>query len=197
MKFFVNKFFIGITGISALMLLNTGCITNPQEQRSMMQQQQEDSLILQEDLRRIRARLESLEQDMQRMVQQVNATTADQTRGTQSQMQGMNAILDDLQKKIRAVDAARENDKKEIVDTLTKKISQVLGSSQSSRSSSSSSAPKRQISSEGYEHEVQPGETLSAIAKAYGASSADIIQANGLKSGDMLRVGQKLFIPSK
>jgi len=196
MKFFVNKFFLGITGFSTLMLLNTGCVTNPQEQRSVMQQQQEDSLILQEDLRRIRARLEALEQDMQRMVQQVNATTADQTRGTQSQMQGMNAILDDLQKKIRAVDAARENDKKEIVDTLTKKISQVLGS-QPSRSSSSSSAPKRQISSEGYEHEVQPGETLSAIAKAYGASSGDIIQANGLKSADTLRVGQKLFIPSR
>lgn len=195
MKFFHKNNFLSLSGILALILLAPGCVINQQEERSLMQQQQEDSLMLQEDLRRMRARLESLEQDMQRIVQQMNATTADQTRGMQSQLQGMNAILDDMQKKIRAVDAARESDKKEIVDTLTKKISQVLGS-QSSRSSSSSSAPKRQISNEGYEHVVQPGETLSAIAKAYGARSADIIQANGLQSADTLRVGQKLFIPS-
>jgi LysM repeat protein len=43
---------------------------------------------------------------------------------------------------------------------------------------------------------VAPGETLSAIAQAYGARSADIIEANGLQSADMLRVGQKLFIPA-
>ena len=197
MKFFEKKHFPVLAAITAVLMTSPGCIVDQQEQRTVVQQQREDSLLLQEDLKRIRARLQSLEQDMQQLVQQVNASNSDQSRGMQGQMQGINASLAELQNRIRAVDAARESDKKEILDSLTRKISQVLGSQSSSRSSAP--APKRSstISNEGYEHEVQPGETLSAIAKAYGSSSADIIQANNLKSGDMLRVGQKLFIPSK
>jgi LysM repeat protein len=42
---------------------------------------------------------------------------------------------------------------------------------------------------------VQPGETLSEIAKAYGVSVSVIIRENNLQKPDQLRVGQKLFIP--
>lgn len=174
----------------------TGCVVDQTEQRSVMQQQREDSLMLQDDLRRIRARLDAIESDMQRLSQQVNSANNDLARANQSQIAGFNATLDELQKRIRQVDAAREADKKEIVDTLSKRISSVMASSPA-RSSGGSSAPKRAVSNEGYEHEVQPGETLSAIAKAYGASSADIMAANGLQSADKLRVGQKLFIPAR
>ncbi len=189
--------FIALAALSTITLFgSTGCVIDQSEQQSVMQQQREDSLILQEDLRRIRARIDAIESDMQRLSQQVNSVNSDLSRANQSQMAGFNATLDDLQKRIRQVDAAREADKKEIVDTLSKKISSVLAT-QSSRPSSTSSQQRRSVSNEGYEHEVQPGETLSAIAKAYGASSADIMQANGLKSADMLRVGQKLFIPAR
>jgi LysM repeat protein len=47
-----------------------------------------------------------------------------------------------------------------------------------------------------YEYKVQPGATLGAIAKAYKVSVADIKKANKLKS-DIIRVGQKLYIPKK
>jgi len=192
-----NKHFFARTAMTASLALfgATGCIVDQQEQRSVMQQQREDSIMLEESLRRIRARLDALESDMQRLSQQINTSNSDLARANQSQMAGFNATLDELQKRIRTVDAARENDKKEIVDSLSKKISAVLAS-QPSRSSSTSTQ-KRSTSNEGYEHEVQPGETLSAIAKAYGVSSSDIIQANGLKSADVLRVGQKLFVPAR
>jgi len=49
----------------------------------------------------------------------------------------------------------------------------------------------------GYEHEVQAGETLSEIARAYGVTSQDIINANPLRDPNVLRVGQKLFIPER
>jgi len=181
----------------AILSAASGCVTMQQsdEMLRVQQQQREDSLLLQDDLRRIRARLDYLEQEMNRLSKQVDAAGADQARGYQSQMQGMTASIEDLQKRIRAVDAARESDKKEIVDTLSRRIQEVLKSSAPARSSASST-PRRAVSNEGYEHVVQSGETLSAIAKAYGVSSADIIQANGLKSADMLRVGQKLFIPA-
>jgi LysM repeat protein len=192
-----NKHFFARTLMTAALALfgATGCVVDQQEQRSVMQQQREDSIIMEENMRRIRARLDAIESDMQRLAQQINASSTDLSRANQSQIAGFNATLDELQKRIRAVDAARESDKKEIVDSLSKKISAVLAS-QPSRSSSTSTQ-KRSVSNEGYEHEVQPGETLSAIAKAYGVSSADIIQANGLKSADVLRVGQKLFVPAR
>jgi LysM repeat protein len=49
----------------------------------------------------------------------------------------------------------------------------------------------------GYEHQVQAGETLSDIARAYGVSSQDIINANQMRDPNVLRVGQKLFIPER
>lgn len=60
-------------------------------------------------------------------------------------------------------------------------------------------APRQQSSqrraSEGWEHTVSAGDTLSAIASAYGVKQSDIIRENGLKDANSLRVGQKLFIP--
>ncbi|QHI70901.1 LysM peptidoglycan-binding domain-containing protein [Tichowtungia aerotolerans] len=47
----------------------------------------------------------------------------------------------------------------------------------------------------GYEHVVQRGETLSAIAKAYNVTAKAIIEANKIKNPNRLSVGQKLFIP--
>jgi LysM repeat protein/predicted nucleic acid-binding Zn ribbon protein len=44
-------------------------------------------------------------------------------------------------------------------------------------------------------HEVQPGETISAIAKIYGTTTTAILQANGLKESSIISVGQELVIP--
>lgn len=52
--------------------------------------------------------------------------------------------------------------------------------------------PPRQQS--GYEHRVESGQTLSAIAQAYGVPVRKIKEANKLNS-DVIRVGQVLFIP--
>lgn len=195
MKLSRYSFYIPVAALAAAMITTSGCVINPREQEMYMQQQREDNLLLQEDLRRMKARIDAIEQDMQRLANQYNSSNSDQSRVQQAQIQGINASLDELQKRIQAVDAARENDKREIVDSLTRKVSTVL-SSQSSGSRNSSPAPKRAVNNEGYEHTVQPGETLSAIAKAYGARPDEIIQANNLKSADVLRVGQKLFIPA-
>ena len=48
----------------------------------------------------------------------------------------------------------------------------------------------------GWEHVVEPGETLSAIAVAYGTTTQSILQANHLQNANSIRVGQKLFVPA-
>ncbi|HMO51856.1 MAG TPA: LysM peptidoglycan-binding domain-containing protein [Kiritimatiellia bacterium] len=182
-------------GLAVLFAGTTGCVVNnEEEQRMIMQQQREDSLLFQDEMRRLRARIDALESDIARLNQQVNTANQEQSRAVQSQLQGVNASLEELQKRIRTVDAARESDKKEIVDTLSKRITEVMSRQQAAARPAATA--RRPVSSEGYEHTVQTGETLSAIAKAYGARTADIIEANNLRSADMLRVGQKLFIPA-
>ena len=42
---------------------------------------------------------------------------------------------------------------------------------------------------------VQPGESLSKIAAAYGVRMDVIVEENGLSDPGNIRVGQKLFIP--
>jgi murein DD-endopeptidase MepM/ murein hydrolase activator NlpD len=42
---------------------------------------------------------------------------------------------------------------------------------------------------------VQPGQTLSGIARESGVSVADIVEANGLVDADAIRPGQTLFLP--
>jgi LysM repeat protein len=44
-------------------------------------------------------------------------------------------------------------------------------------------------------HHVRPGETLSKIAERYGASVQRILQANGLRHANLVRVGSTLVIP--
>ena len=106
----------------------------------------------------------------------------------------MQTQIEDLQRQIRALDAARVKDKQEIYDDLSKKISTILKSSASSSAAARPSKP-RSGSQTGIEHVVQPGESLSKIAAAYGVKMDVIVQENGLSDPGNIRVGQKLFIP--
>ena len=50
---------------------------------------------------------------------------------------------------------------------------------------------------ENVSYEIQAGDTLGAIAKAYDVSVADITEVNRIEEDDVLRVGQVIFIPIK
>jgi hypothetical protein len=44
-------------------------------------------------------------------------------------------------------------------------------------------------------HLGQPGDSLSAIARRYGLSVKELVQANGIEDANVIRVGQELVIP--
>jgi LysM repeat protein len=101
--------------------------------------------------------------------------------------------LADLQRQVQALDAARDSDRKAMIDQLSKKIADLMnGRAGSAAGGGAASATKTQT---GYEHIVKQGETLSEIAAAYKTSVGAILKANGLKSASSIKVGQKLFIP--
>jgi len=174
----------------AVLLAGTsGCVTLNNDEDQM--QAREDMLIVQDKMQKLSGRIEGIELEVERLRRDVDAA-----RSGPSPVQPLQARLDDLETRIRAVDAARERDKQEIVDKLSTKLTQIVGSSKSSGSSSAKKQGSKKTGSQtGYEHEVQAGETLSAIAAAYGVSAKVVLDNNDIKDPNRLRVGQKLFIP--
>ena len=72
-----------------------------------------------------------------------------------------------------------------------------MGSHDSADASTSSVvAPSHPLPPNPSSYVVGPGDTLSKVASMMGIPAAKIREANGLESGNSLRVGQKLAIPS-
>ena len=93
-----------------------------------------------------------------------------------------------LEARVQKLDAAREADKKAIIDQLAKELAAMSGAH------GGHVATPPVPAATGSEHVVATGETLTSIAKSTGTSIADLRKANNLTS-DSLKVGQKLVIP--
>lgn len=98
---------------------------------------------------------------------------------------------DSLRSQIAELRSSQEQMRSEILSNV-----QSLLKEQQKRAASAAGAARQQAQQtvSGYEHKVGSGETLSAIASAYGVSVKKIKDANKL-SGDTIRIGQVLFIP--
>lgn len=170
-----------LTGACILFL--SGCATYDNSRSAT--QEREDMLLLREDVNKCKSRLETMEIEQQRIlneIQQLRSTEQDATT---------RAKLDELERRITALDAARASDRQAIIEQISGNVAKMMGGTAASKT-----APKTAVSSgTGYEHIVKEGETLSAIAAAYKVSKTAIIEANDLKNANALRKGQKLFIP--
>ena len=100
--------------------------------------------------------------------------------------------INSLKSESASIRADREAMKKEIVNEISTEVAKLLATQQ--KAAAATAARAEAASQSGYEHKVQSGQTLSAIAQAYGVSVEKIKKANGLKN-DVIRVGQTLFIP--
>lgn len=175
-----------LSGIAALFLVYVaGVAPAPAEPPTVNEQMS----ILDERVSKLRADVDALQfsqQQIQQDIKQVQAQLEELRRA------GPSASANDIQSleaRVRALDAARENDKKVILDQLAKELA-ALGGSHSG--APPPSGPPTTAS--GNEHVVQKGETLTSIAKSHGVTVADLRKANNLTS-DALKVGQKLVIP--
>ena len=181
--------------ISLGLAFAAGCATLPSEDEPPPASKA-DVEYLRGEVRSLRDRLAATESEVGRVQGDVVASQSSQPGyASAAQLQPLQAQLEDLQRQIRALDDARAQDKKEIYDDISKKIATILTTSPSASASVSRPAKPRSGSQSGIEHVVQPGESLSKIAAAYGVKMSVIVEENGLASPDSIRVGQKLFIP--
>ncbi len=154
---------------------------------------------IQENQQQIQAQLEELRQD--------NALSASQTKSlneaigvldrrfdqvdtsSRQQLAGLQRKLDEESKlRTTAISTMQES----VAKTLAKQMADLQKRLQKAISTSASATSS---GAGQYEYVVQPGDTLTLIAKASGVSTSTLKRVNGLKS-DTVRPGQKLAIPA-
>ncbi len=173
--------------IAVAALFTSGCLVT-QDPSTPPPASQAEVQYLREELRRMNDRLNSSEYQLSSVQQNVASSQASQgAYASAAQVQSLQEQLAALQKQIRAVDDARAKDKQAIYDDITKKVTALM--------KTSAPQPRAQRSQTGYSHVVQPGESLSKIAAAYGVKMSVIMTENKLKNADNIFIGQELFIP--
>lgn len=175
------------------MLWATGCETLAQQRRRQEMYEEEDRRMTEEAMRRIEGRVETLEFELQRLQQELGRTREDAAGVARSATELLEPRLDTVESRMAALEKQRVKDRQEIVDSLSKKMADIMKSSSSGGGVTRSSKPRS--SGYGYEHTVEAGQTLSEIAAAYGVSVQRILEENNLSNANMLKVGQVLFIP--
>ena len=182
---------IAAVGLAALL---SGCAGFWDDPGRTVQQQREDELLREERERRLAGRIETLELEVAALRRELDQARRGADTVVQTRVRAIEEKIAALEQRWRDSEAAREKDRREIVEVLSKRMAELLQTSGAS-SGRMASAPRRSPNRSGWEHEVKPGESLSTIAAAYGARVADIVEANQLRDADRIRVGQKLFIP--
>lgn len=153
---------------------------------------------LEASVSRLQSQLDSMSAAQADVVAQAGASVSrsgavvDSVRGDIDALRAEVAALKAENRALREEQTRQKTQMDALPDKIVAKVNAILPKAQP--------APRQQQSSqrrasEGWEHTVASGDTISAIATAYGVKQADIIRENGLKDANSLRVGQKLFIP--
>ena len=156
-----------------------------------------------EQARKDQARTDQTLNDVGRKVNQVDASVREMTQSRER----MYARIDEVEQKavasnrqrqqeisalkaeIRALRAEREAMRAQLVKELSSKMATAMQSYAAQAQASSARSQSGRL------HRVESGQTLSEIARAYNVTVAAIMRENKMRSADVLKVGQELFIP--
>jgi len=157
-------------------------------------------------------------QEVQRLAQQFDQMESnfESLAARMTRLENGNSVADlraeisGIKAQIAEIKREQANMRREIVAEISQKMAGLLAQRQpppppppaatpASHSRPATPKPQPRATPEGpyYEHVVEPGQTLSLIAKGYDTTMAKILAANpGLKPNS-LRVGQKIIVPAE
>lgn len=127
--------------------------------------------------------VEDTQGDLQSLRGEMNRFRAEQNTAREQETRALEQRISRLESQLRELERARERDREEIIDSLTRRMAEIMREARPAPTSG------------GRVHTVSRGETLSAIAAAWGVTPQAIIRANNLPNPDVLREGQRLNIP--
>jgi len=142
----------------------------------------QDVVALRAEIATLRNRVAALEGQLAKVPQAITAAVSSEHQ----------AIVSEVNKAIAASDARTERQIQQAVRQAAQSRPSGGGSGRAS-GAPSGSAPAGDY----YEYEVQSGQTLSEIARAFNCTVKEIMAASGIQDAAKIRVGQKIYIPAK
>jgi len=165
-----------------------GCTTSSPQAGAVNQMRLKSDIDnLQEETMGINGRLEALEV----LQSELKKNQFETREGSRNSVEALSARMLRMEEQIGALESARQKDREEISRALSEKLLRLVGPS-GGRGTTSRPAGGSEYA---YEHVVQKGETISAIAVLYKATVEAIVRENNLRNPDAIREGQKLYVP--
>ena len=165
---------------------------------------------LRSDVEEINASVNSVSSRTDATLRQTDSRSTESLTALRAEVVSLNERLNAVETKLNAIptsfskllDEQRASIMADVDKSIRAKVTSSSSSSGSRRTSSSASSGSSSSGSSGgtgryYEHQVEEGQTLSEIAKAYSVSVSEILNENNIKDASTIRVGQKLLIPAK
>lgn len=172
-----------------MILLSSGCVATretsaqAEARRREAMMERERRLAEEESRRRIQLSLEDTDAEVNTIRQEMTRLRSELNQAQAQDIQRVESRISRLEQQLNALDQQRAKDREEIISILSNRIAELIRQNRPAPSAG------------GRSHTVASGETLSAIAAAWGVSSQEIIRANNLSNPNVLRVGQTLTIP--
>jgi chromosome segregation ATPase len=177
-----------IFALTAL-VLSSGCVTTretpaqAEARRREAMVERERRLAEEEARRSLQMTLEDTDSQVHELRQEMGRMRRDLNQAQAADVSRLETRIGRLEQQLNALERQREKDREEIIAILSNRMAELM---QQSRPAAGAG---------GRVHTVASGETLSAIAAAWGVNAQAIIRANNLQNPDRLRVGQTLTIP--
>lgn len=161
----------------------SGCASYMQETRQNMARETQERTNMASDVAMLKERLKGIESAQEQLSRDIMDLKDIVSRRASSDAD----MSSKLSQAVKALEARDDQMQKDTIESISRKIAEIMKGQGSSSS--------RVVSGTGVEHVVEAGQTLSAIAQAYGVTVSAIVKANNLQNANSLREGQKLFIP--
>ncbi len=190
--------FVTMVGLAVVAAGMSGCLVM-QDPNAPVPATQDDIRYLRAEIQRQQNHIRMLEEQLGQLngelaQERYNQSSASAGYATTGQIAALNEQVAALRQQLGAVDAARVKDRDELMSSMSKTIATAVKKSQPPPQKSGGGV-KATGTHSGIEHVVQSGETLSAIAQAYGVKTSTILEYNDIANPALIRVGQTLFIP--
>ncbi len=183
----------------------TGCVLDNTGARSRGASAEADLAGLRNDVKRLQTQVQLLEEKMDGFTQEQREDIAEIKAAVQKVNLRTGTIKAEVIRDVEVKLKELENRRKVVTNQLNKRIEGVVKevSSMLRKAVRTTTVSKGGSggSEKGFYHTVAEKENPWSIAqkykKEYGVTTQAILDANGLKAGDPIRPGQKLFIPIK
>jgi nucleoid-associated protein YgaU len=162
--------------------------------RGQLQDLRDQNEMLRARLQDVEGQMLGLQQETARQTQEQERTWRQGTAAATDRVSQLERRLTDQEKRLAELDQARQKDLAQLQDRILSEFARLLQEQERRAPAARASSGGGRAAGEG-EHRVEPGESLSTIARRHGTTVSRLLETNGLTNPDQIRAGQILRLP--